>query len=689
MEHMASKKMIHMDLALRNVLIKSNSQCKVSDFGLTRIIDTADGTFTLMGSMKLPLKWMSIEAMDRRIFSEQSDVWAFGVVVWEIYTMGAMPYDGVKNADLQVAVRNREEPLRLEKPDEMSDEIYELCSRMWGHSRSDRPAFEVCLSDFKQFMSKSEDKVVRDLGKFQKEAKKPVKLVKKKVGKRVRENFFAGDMPAPQAEAMVKAGPKGAFLVRKTTPGNFAICINDSGTIINFPVSAGPQGQGLMFAEKQFRSMETIVNLLKASPFKGSQGPMVLTTSVLPQAPGAGGPSPQRPAGKASGPPPWYFGKTVPLSVCQASVKAGGPGAFCVRVAQDGDTAYVMINDEGDIAEFPITSINAKKYLFKGREHKSLDEIVNNLKTNAVPNAKTGRKVTARVPAKPVKGGPAAAKAPPAPKKPSGPPAWYFGKSTPIPDCVHSIKSGSNGQFLVRVAQDGDSAYVMANDKGDVAEFPITSINAKKFLFKGREHKSLDEIVKNLKTNAVPNAKSGRKVMLTTPATRVAAPAKAMGGRKKSASQTATDAANATMSRKKQKGPDSQYFIGHGDAEKAEKLIKKASNGSFLVRQIDGETFELMIAENKKCSKNKIEVDSSGKFQFATHSGKDLTTVIEKIKRDSVVSTVSGKPITLEQPCPGAAGLMPPKKARQDSVKSTYGFGDDGSEDDEAFGFGE
>jgi len=706
MEHMASKKMIHMDLALRNVLIKNDSQCKVSDFGLTRLLDGEGGTFTLTGSMKLPLKWMSIEAMDRRVFSEESDVWAFGVVVWEIYTYGAMPYEGVKNADLQIAVRNREDPMRLEKPEIMPQDVFDLCSRMWGHARTDRPPFEVCLSDFKQWMTKSEDKNVRDLGKFQKEAKKPVKLVKKKMAKRgVRENFFAGDMPGPKAEAMVKAGPKGGFLVRQTSPGNFAICINDGGAIINFPVAQGPAGQGFKFADKVFRSMETIVNLLKSSPFKGATGPMTLSKSVLPQPAaggggGGGGGTPQRPAAN-SGPPAWYFGKTVPVPVCEASIKAGGDGAFLVRVAQDGDTAYILINDQGTIAEFPISQINAKKFIFAKREHKSLDEIVNNLKSNAIPNAKTGRKVRCLMPAKPVKGGgggggtpqrPAPAKAAASPaKKPSGPPAWYFGKTTPIPDCVHSIKSAKNGQFLVRVAQDGDSAYIMANDKGEIAEFAITQINAKKFIFAKREHKSLDEIVNNLKSNAIPS-KSGRKVMLTTPATRVAAPkgggGKDMGGRKKSASQTATEAANETMKRKKT-APDTSYFVGLADEDMAEKVLKKAANGSFLVRQIDNATFEMMISENKKVSKNKIEVNSKGKFEFAMHTGKDLTQLIELVKRDSVVSSVSGKPITLEQPCPGAAGLMPSKMARRDSVKSTYGFGDDGSEDEEGFGFGE
>ena len=138
MAFMASKKMIHMDLALRNVLVTTKSRCKVADFGLTHYVDDKTGTYVLTQKMKLPVKWMSIEAMDARIFSEGSDVWAWGIVAWEIYTYGALPYQGSNNADTQKEVRAGR---RLEQPDEAGDDIYDLMLRSWEKTRGDRPTF--------------------------------------------------------------------------------------------------------------------------------------------------------------------------------------------------------------------------------------------------------------------------------------------------------------------------------------------------------------------------------------------------------------------------------------------------------------------------------------------------------------------------------------------------------------------
>ena len=76
--------------------------------------------------------------MDARIFSEGSDVWAWGIVAWEIYTYGALPYQGSNNADTQKEVRAGR---RLEQPDEAGDDIYDLMLRSWEKTRGDRPTF--------------------------------------------------------------------------------------------------------------------------------------------------------------------------------------------------------------------------------------------------------------------------------------------------------------------------------------------------------------------------------------------------------------------------------------------------------------------------------------------------------------------------------------------------------------------
>jgi hypothetical protein len=403
MAAMAEQKMIHMDLALRNVLIHHASQCKVADFGLTRIVDTADGVFKLEGSMKLPLKWMATESMDRRQFSEESDVWSFGVTAWEIFAYGAMPYDGIKNMELQIKVR---EGFRLECPDDTPDNVWQIIMRCFAHKRTDRPPFHVIAGDIKAAMSRAPgDKTVRDLGILQKEGKKPAKIVRKKKKKRgeLKEAFMATEgMSAKDTDDAILKGPLGTYVVRLIKKDQYAVAFNDHGKVTNFPVKV-VRGK-YVFSKKEFASLETVVNLLKASPFKGSKGNMTLTMPI----PGLGGGKiGEGGSGGGSGDGgdsrAWNYG-TTDLATCRTSIRAGGNGDFLVRVAEDGDTAVILVNDQGEVAEFPVSEIKKNKFLFAKRPHKNLDEIVSNLKSNSIP-AKSGRKVKLLKPAKMVKEG--------------------------------------------------------------------------------------------------------------------------------------------------------------------------------------------------------------------------------------------------------------------------------------------
>ena len=84
MEYISGKRMLHMDLAARNCLVGQNNTVKIADFGLTRVLPEGKDYWQSSSVMKLPVKWCAIETLDERIFSEGSDVWAFGVVMWEI-----------------------------------------------------------------------------------------------------------------------------------------------------------------------------------------------------------------------------------------------------------------------------------------------------------------------------------------------------------------------------------------------------------------------------------------------------------------------------------------------------------------------------------------------------------------------------------------------------------------------------
>lgn len=129
---------IHRDLAARNCLVGSENTVKVADFGLARYV--LDDQYTSSGGTKFPIKWAPPEVLNYTRFSSKSDVWAYGVLMWEVFTCGKMPYGRLKNTEV---VERVQRGIILEKPKSCAKEIYEVMKKCWSHHPEERPSFRT------------------------------------------------------------------------------------------------------------------------------------------------------------------------------------------------------------------------------------------------------------------------------------------------------------------------------------------------------------------------------------------------------------------------------------------------------------------------------------------------------------------------------------------------------------------
>ncbi|XP_071334560.1 tyrosine-protein kinase FRK [Trachinotus anak] len=140
---------IHRDLAARNVLVGENNICKVADFGLARVfMKENDNVYEAKEGTKFPVKWTAPEAINENKFSIKSDVWSFGILLYEIMTFGQMPYPAMTNYQV---VQRVSHGYRMARPPNCPKVMYDIMMECWKENEQDRPTFETLqwkLEDF-------------------------------------------------------------------------------------------------------------------------------------------------------------------------------------------------------------------------------------------------------------------------------------------------------------------------------------------------------------------------------------------------------------------------------------------------------------------------------------------------------------------------------------------------------------
>ncbi|XP_078269660.1 fibroblast growth factor receptor 2-like isoform X3 [Rhinoraja longicauda] len=159
MEYLASQKCIHRDLAARNVLVTENNVMKIADFGLARDVHNID-YYKKTTNGRLPVKWMAPEALFDRVYTHQSDVWSFGVLMWEIFTLGGSPYPGIPVEELFKLLK---EGHRMDRPANCTNDLYMMMRDCWHAIPSQRPTFKQLVEDLDRILSLTSNAEYLDL----------------------------------------------------------------------------------------------------------------------------------------------------------------------------------------------------------------------------------------------------------------------------------------------------------------------------------------------------------------------------------------------------------------------------------------------------------------------------------------------------------------------------------------------
>eukprot|EP00057_Strongylocentrotus_purpuratus_P011277 XP_011665751.1 PREDICTED: uncharacterized LOC586619 isoform X4 [Strongylocentrotus purpuratus] len=158
MAYLSSMMCIHRDLAARNILLSRDGVCKLSDFGLARDVMNG-GVYQRKTQGRVPIRWMALESLLDNVYTIQSDVWSFGVLMWEIVTIGSYPYPGVPSKKL---IKDLQKGYRMPRPEHCSEEIYSILLECWRDENKQRPTFDQLRHRLETILIESGNYLVLD-----------------------------------------------------------------------------------------------------------------------------------------------------------------------------------------------------------------------------------------------------------------------------------------------------------------------------------------------------------------------------------------------------------------------------------------------------------------------------------------------------------------------------------------------
>uniref|UniRef100_A0A3Q1F4S2 Receptor protein-tyrosine kinase n=1 Tax=Acanthochromis polyacanthus TaxID=80966 RepID=A0A3Q1F4S2_9TELE len=144
MNYLEERHLVHRDLAARNVLVKTPQHVKITDFGLAKLLSSDEKEYHADGG-KVPIKWMALESILNRTYTHQSDVWSYGVTVWELMTFGTKPYDGIPASEIAGVLEKGE---RLPQPPICTIDVYMIMVKCWMIDADSRPRFRELIAEF-------------------------------------------------------------------------------------------------------------------------------------------------------------------------------------------------------------------------------------------------------------------------------------------------------------------------------------------------------------------------------------------------------------------------------------------------------------------------------------------------------------------------------------------------------------